>query len=364
MCVRGNGRVTSAPWAALLAAVTMLGGCGAGGSGVASVDGHPIALATFRHWLTIVAAEAGEGLSGLPEPPRYAGCIRRARSEGAKGVTKPSASALRANCASRYRTLTRATLGFLIPAEWLLAEARDLGISVPDARVKREFVAFERRRFPRRAEFETFRATSGYTVSDLLLRVKLDLLSAAIRRRVVDEHSTVSDAQVERYYRENQARFGTPEKRAVFVVLTKTERAAKLARHEIESGTSFSTVARKVSIDPSGKADGGLIPAVVRGQYPKALDDVIFSARANVLEGPVKTSFGYYLLSVKSVTRASVPSLSKVKNQAKSELAFEDESQALNSFIKAFRTRWTRATNCDGGYVVMQCSEYRGSRTE
>lgn len=347
-----------------LVLLTVLGGCGSGGDGVASVNGHPIELATFRHWLSIVAAESGEPAAGLPEPPLYAGCIRRRLAEAASDKSKPTTAALRSSCAARSRALTQATLGFLISTDWLLGEAQDLGIAMPDTKVKKEFLSIEHRQFAHPAEFERFLSTGRYTVSDLLLRVKVGLLSDAIKRRVVKEHSHVTAAELERYYTENKARFGTPEKRSVYVILTKTEHAAESARRDIESGRSFTSVARNASLDRSGKTSGGLLSDVGRGRLAKALDEAVFATRPNLLTGPIKTTAGYYVFSVKSIAPANEPPLSKVESQVKAQLTFANESKALNTFIKEFRTRWTKATECKSGYVVMQCSDYRASRAE
>jgi len=345
----------------LLGAVTALGGCGGSGDGVATIDGHALSVSAFRHWLGIVAAESGETASDVPEPPHYAACVRRLRVSP-KGGTKASTAALEASCASRYRTLRDATLGFLIPAEWLLAEAQHLGIAIPDAQVKKEFVTAVRRRYPRAAEFESFLARGRYTVSDLLLRVKLNLVSAAIERKVVTAHSKVTGAEVEKYYAENRSRFGTPEKRAVYIILTKTEVAARNAKNEIESGKSFSSVAKRVSIDPASKARGGLLSEVIKGQSGDAFDAAVFSARRNALSGPIKTPSGYYVFSVKSIRPGSQPTPSTIKSQIRAQLALSNESRALSSFGKGFKTHWIKKTECAGGYVVMQCSAYARSR--
>lgn len=351
-------------WIVLVGAATALGGCAGAGAGgrVASVDGHAITAATFRHWLGIIDAESGDTASDLPEPPHYLGCVRHLLSSAPKSKPKPTTAALQSSCASRYRALREATLGFLIPAQWLLAEAPRLGVAISDAEVKKELVKAERGRFPHTAEFERFLASSRYTVSDLLLRMKLNLLSAALERKVVKGHSKVTDADVEKYYNENKARFAKPETRAVYIILTKTERAARRARSEIQSGERFSSVAKKVSIDAASRSSGGLRREMVKGEDDKKLDQAIFSAKPNVLSGPIETSRGYYLFSVKSVSPGSESPLSKVTSQIKAQLAASRESQALSSFIKAFRARWIEKTDCSSGYVVIECRGYKGSR--
>ena len=51
---------------------------------------------------------------------------------------------------------------------------------------------------------------------------------------------------------------------------------------------------------------------MVKGEEEKALDAAIFSAKTNVLGGPVKTPFGYYIYEVKSITPGSQPTLAQV----------------------------------------------------
>src|SRR5208282_5687039 len=104
-----------------------------------------------------------------------------------------------------------------------------------DAEVKKEFTKIKNAQFPKAAEFEKFLADSGQTVSDLLLRVKLNLLSSKIQQKIVKTKATVTQAQIEKYYNENPERFGTLEKRDIDIILTKTEAEANKAKHEIES---------------------------------------------------------------------------------------------------------------------------------
>ncbi len=138
--------------------------------------------------------------------------------------------------------------------------------------------------------------------------MKLNLLSQKIQQKIVKEKPKVSQAEIQKYYNENKSRYGTPEKRNVQIILTKTEAQAKEAKKEIESGKSFAEVAKSTSIDPTSKANGGAAREVVKGQEEKALDEAIFSAKANVLGGPVKTPFGYYIYEVTGRSRPAASS--------------------------------------------------------
>ncbi len=64
-------------------------------------------------------------------------------------------------------------------------------------------------------------------------------------------------------------------------------------------GADFAEVAREHSSCPSGR-DGGNLGSFGPGQMVREFDQVVFSAPLNVVQGPVKTQFGYHLLEVTS----------------------------------------------------------------
>ena len=211
-------------------------------------------------------------------------------------------------------------LSFLISSSWVLNEAAAKGVTVSDKEVHKKFEELKNQEFPKPAEFQKFLATSGQTVSDLLLRVKLNLVSAKLQQKIVKAKANPSEKEIEKYYKEHSSQFGTPEKRNVNVILTKTEEQAKKAKKELESGKSFAALAKTVSIDPVSKASGGMLTGVVKGQEQPALDAAIFSAKPNVLGGPIKTPFGYYIYEVKSVTPGNQQSLAQAKATVKQQL--------------------------------------------
>ena len=338
------------------------GGGGVPGDAVATVDQTPITTEAFKHWMTIAATSQATGSKPvLPEPPSYAACVAHFKEVAAKEpkATPPTPSALKTQCETQYKSLLQEVLSFLLSSQWVIGEANSLGVKVTDAEVKKQFEKIKSQQFPKAAAFEHFLALSGQTVSDLLLRVKLNMLSSKIQQKIAKQKATVTEAQVEKYYNENKARFGTPEKRNVAIILTKTEAAANSAKQEIQSGKSFASVAKKVSIDPTSKANGGLLSEVVKGQEEKALDQAIFSASKNVLGGPVKTAFGYYLYEVKSVSAGSQQSLAQSKASIKTQLTATQSQEALSKFVKEFKTKWQAKTDCRSGYVVADCKQYK-----
>jgi foldase protein PrsA len=365
---------------AVLFAVIGLSACGGIPSdAVVQVDGKPLTNTTFKHWLGVAAAAtatSAEGTPGkavLPEPPKYTACIAHLQAtqpKPAKGTAAPTPAQLKTQCEQQYKTLLPEVLGFLISSAWVEGEAGALGVKVSDKEVKKRFQQVKEQQFPKAEEFEKFLASSGQTVSDLLLRVKGNLLAQKMQQKIVKAKSKVTQAQVAKYYNEHKQRFEVPEKRNVNLILTKTEAAANKAKSEVSSGKSFATVAKSASIDPLSKARGGNLPEVAKGQQEKALDEAIFSAKVNTLSGPVKTPFGYYIFEVKGVTPGSVQPLAQAQSSVRSQLVATNQQGALSTFVKNFKTKWTAKTDCRTTYngvplasVVADCKQYKAPNT-
>jgi foldase protein PrsA len=357
---------------AVLFALVALSACGGGipSNAVVSVDGKPIKKETFEHWMNVAANSSATTTAGgkpaAPVPPNYTACVARlaaAAPKPAKGQTAPSQAQLKSQCEQQYKALLQEVLGFLISSNWVIGEAESLGVKVSDAEVKKQFEKIKSQQFPKDAEFQKFLSSSGQSVSDLLLRVKLNLLSSKIQQKIVKEKSKVSDAQISKYYNDNKKRFGVAEKRNLLIILTKTEEQANKAKKEIESGKSWSSVAKAVSIDPASKAKGGELPGVVKGQEEKTLDNAVFAAKTNVLIGPIKTPFGYYLVKVTKITPGSQQTLAQAKASIKSQLTATQQQSALSKFVKEFKKKWTSKTECRKGYVVSDCKNYVAPKT-
>ncbi len=361
---------------AVFFAASGLAACGGGipSNAVVQVNGQPISKATFEHWLGVAASASAAATPGqkapkavVPDPPAYTNCIAHLKEiepKPAKGQQPKTEAALKSQCEQQYKALQQTTLGFLISADWVIGQAEEQSVKLSDKEVQKKFNELKKQQFPKEAEFQKFLATTGQTVSDLLLRVKLSMLTTKIQEKVAKEaKKSVNEAAIAKYYSEHKSTYGKPESRDLRIVLTKTEAEAKQAKQEIESGKSFASVAKSKSIDPTSKSTGGEIKGVVKGQEQKALSEAVFAAKPNVLGGPVKTPFGYYIYEVKAVHAPTQQSLAQVKETIKTQLASTQQQTALTKFVKEFETKWKGRTECRAGYVMQRCQQYKAPKT-
>lgn len=375
-----KARLLAAP-AAILASAVALSACGDAvpGNAVVKVGDTSITKSDFNHWMEVaaissqgaanpqLAAQGKKPAVAIPQPPDFEACVAKKAKEApkpAKGQPKPTTAQFKTQCKQEYEGLRDQVLQFLISAEWIQGEASDRDVKVTDAEIKKQFETTKKQSFPKEKDFQNFLKSSGMTMEDLLFRVELDTLSNKLREKVTKGKDKVTDKQIADYYAKNKARFAQPERRDLRIVLTKTEAKAKEARAAIASGQSFKTVAKKYSIDQASKDQGGVLLAVAKGQQEKALDEAVFKASKGDLVGPVKTQFGYYVFRVQKVTKASQQTLPQAKETIKQLLASQNQQKALDDFVKDFRDKWKKETECRDGFVTQDCDNAPKPKTD
>lgn len=140
------------------------------------VAAQPITAATYAHWAVVAENSAGPPSKGRRPDPHV--------------------------------ILTQ-VMGFLISADWVLGEATALHVETSSAEVRRTFDRIRRQQFPKAAELTRFLRQTGETVEDLLLRVKLQLDSERIQRKVVvgDRTARSRNRALRRFTREFQLKW-------------------------------------------------------------------------------------------------------------------------------------------------------------
>ena len=82
-------------------------------------------------------------------------------------------------------------------------------------------------------------------------------------------------------------------------LLVSSEEQCQALKQQILDCSYYAQIAPAHSSCPSG-AQGGELGSFGPGMMVREFDEVVFSAPLNVVQGPVKTQFGYHLLEVTS----------------------------------------------------------------
>jgi foldase protein PrsA len=343
-----------------------LAACGSGipGNAVANMAGNPITTQAFNHWMYVAAKGQASQSPGQPvivptDPPNFAKCVANVRKQIPSLASMPS-STLKKDCSQLFTSLSGQVMEFLIRAYWYQAEAARQHVKVSDAQVQQAFTSAKQQQFPTEAGFQSFLSQSGQTLQDILFRFRVN----QIYMKLIAKHNkAITNAQVQAYYNSHLSQFGTPEKRDVRVVLTKTQGQANAAKGALQGGQSWGAVAKKYSIDPTTKNKGGLLTGVAKGQQDQALDAAVFSAPLNKLSGPIHGQFGYYLFQVTKVTKGTQKTLAQVAPLIRQTLTSQQQSSAQSAVDSAARKHWLAKTKCRKDYTMADCSGYKAPST-
>lgn len=118
-------------------------------------------------------------------------------------------------------------------------------------------------------------------------------------------------------------------------ILVATEKEAKQARKEIDGGKSFEEVAKASSKDPGSAAEGGDLGYFTKDKMVKEFADAVFKMKKGEISAPVKSSFGWHVIKVEDVRKATVPTFSEVKEGLRSKA----QEKRLDSFIRGLVAR-------------------------
>jgi foldase protein PrsA len=327
---------------------------------VASVEGETVTRAQFAKWLGIAASTSQPQGAGKVAytPPDYASCVatkKKTAPKPAKGQPSQTDAQLKTQCKQEYEGLRDQVMQFLILEKWVTGEAEDQGVSVADAEAEKQFQTAKKQSFPKEKDFQDFLRQSGMTLADAKFQVRFNTVYTKLREKAVKGADKVSDKAVADFYKKNKARFATPATRDLRVVLTKTEARANQAKQALQSGQSWTSVAKRFSIDQASKEQGGSLLGIAKGSQEKSFDEAIFKAPKGQLTGPVKTQFGYYVFQVQKITAAKQQTLKDATPAIKQQLDAQNKQKADDEFNTALRKKWKAKTNCADAYVMTQC---------
>lgn len=309
----------------------------------------------------------------VPTPPDYAACIASLKASPSNdNVGLPtSASGLKVVCQTRYQGQLAAALSRAIHDRWLLGQAAEQGLSVSRAEIEHELQESKQALGGSNAKLEAYLKNAGQTLGELEFESKLNHLTNKIFQGIASQG--VSGAQAARFYAEHKQQFTIPQGRDLGILRTATEASALKAKQELQSGKSFSSVAKELSgIGQPLGARNGAVSDLKPGIYQEpALNNAIFSAKPGRLYGPIQitaphktiapeTGSGFFLFEVRRIVPERQIPLAKVKGAIAAQLAKQQKAQAVVAYTKAFKGKWRARTDCRPGYVLVPlCKQFK-----
>jgi peptidyl-prolyl cis-trans isomerase SurA len=250
----------------------------------------------------------------------------------------------------------RQVLEQFITDKLLEAEIREAGIKVSDQDVEQYIEQIKARNRLTDDDLKTALEREGQTLASYRASVKSELEKTEIINRQVRAKVSITDEDVERYYKLNASKYHADERariRHILLSLPKNAspdavqaaqaKAADLYKR-IKAGEDFGKLAAEFS-EGAGHADGGDIGWVKRGTLIAGLEEVAFvKLSVGQVSEPFRTSMGIHIVKLEARETGNVLPLSAVAAQIKDELY----AKALNDrFAKWLKTDLRRKHRVD-----------------
>ncbi|MBI2606552.1 MAG: peptidyl-prolyl cis-trans isomerase [Deltaproteobacteria bacterium] len=124
-------------------------------------------------------------------------------------------------------------------------------------------------------------------------------------------------AEIRKYYESNKNLFDSSEACASHIVVTDEATAQKIAGEAKGKGAKFEELAKKYSVDPSVRDNGGNLGCFTRDRMVPEFSAAAFAMSKGQIKGPIRTMYGFHVIKLNGVKPGKVPGFEEVEQRAK-----------------------------------------------
>jgi len=240
----------------------------------------------------------------------------------------------------------REVLEQFITDKLLEAEVRESGINISDDDVSRYIEQVKKNNRLSDEDLKVALSREGQTLASYKASVKSEMEKSEIIDRQVKRKVSITDDDVERYYKLNAKKFrGNDRARIRHILLPLAENAppdrvqSAMARGKeiyakILAGEDFATLAAENS-EGAGRAAGGEIGWVNRGTLIAGIEEVAFEKLSvGQVSEPFRTNMGIHIVKLEGREPGNVLPLSSVAPRIKEELLNKTLEERFAKWLK------------------------------
>jgi peptidyl-prolyl cis-trans isomerase C len=167
--------------------------------------------------------------------------------------------------------------------------------------------------------------------------VKRAMVIEALLEEVLRGKAEVSEEEIQRYYKENQALFTEPQEIKIRHIVVNSEPALKEVVTKLSKGENFEKLASTYNIG-NFKEDGGNLGYIRRGQLAPPFaqfEEAAFSLRKRgEISEVVNTPYGYHIIRLEDMRGTAVRPLNQVKERIRFFLQPKKRQDAYLEYVK------------------------------
>jgi len=180
---------------------------------------------------------------------------------------------------------------------------------------------------------------------EILIKIedaKRAMLIEALLEEVLRGKVEVSEEEIQRYYKENQALFTEPQEIKIRHIVVNSEPALKEVVTKLSKGENFEKLASTYNIG-NFKEDGGNLGYIRRGQLAPPFaqfEEVAFSLRKRgEVSEVVNTPYGYHIIRLEDMRGTAVRPLNQVKERIRFFLQPKKRQDAYLEYVKEAKSK-------------------------
>ena len=247
------------------------------------------------------------------------------------------------------RDLRSRLIDYLVDTELLLQDAARRGIIIAPEELD-QAVAAARATFDNDVQFQEHMRKTGMRLEDYRSRRRQALVVKKLIATHIAPGVTVSNQEIQAFYRENTGRFRIPERLHIRHITLRlppnadeTRKSAVRARildlqRQITAGGKFAKLARQFSEDASRKqaGDAGFMNA---GAAARKFGQKVLALPVGQISEPLETPTGYHLVIVEARQPSRMIPLASVREGIRQQLYRQKTREPLRAYVKALRQK-------------------------
>jgi parvulin-like peptidyl-prolyl isomerase len=257
----------------------------------------------------------------------------------------------------QYVALRTQAMQFLIQRCQFEQKAQDLGLEITEADVDKQMLTIKSQYFGKdgkcdaacEKKYQAEIKKQGVTDEQVREDVRASVVQNKIYEKVTAD-VTVTDADVEEYYKKNKQNYVQPASRDVRHILVKKKALADSLYQQAASGANFAALAKKHSEDPGSKKQGGKLP-ISKGRQVPEFDKAAFALDVGEISRPVKTTYGWHvILALTAIKKEKTTPLSEVRPAIRQQLEQQKKTDAMKSWVEDTQKEFEKKTTYQVGY--------------
>jgi hypothetical protein len=258
----------------------------------------------------------------------------------------------------QYTALRKQAMQFLVQRCEFNQKADELSVTVTDTDVDKQLQTIKSQYFGKggrcdatcEKKYQAQIEKQGLSEDQVREDVRASVVQSKLYTKVTDG-VTVSDKEIDDYYKKNKQQYVQPESRDVRHILVKKKALADQLYQQLRSGADFAALAKKYSQDPGSKTSGGKL-TISKGRQVPEFDKSAFSLSVHELSKPVKTQYGWHIIqALTPIKKATTTPLSEVRAAIRQQLLQQKKQEEMKKWVDDTSNDFANKTTYQVGYA-------------